>query len=77
MTIRPGLGERLAWMAENVYATYRCGLCVNSGWCDSCKERTLRDNGGRLPSKWNAGDRAALEEFIARSNTAAVGKETP
>jgi hypothetical protein len=63
MTIRPGLFERLAWMEENVYATYSCGLCHTSGvWCDKCKQSTLDANGGRLPSE--SAKRKALEEFI-------------
>ena len=69
--IRPGLAERLAWMAENVYVTSRCGLCITSGiWCDKCKQSTLDANGGRLPSTWESEKRKALEDFIAARDAA-------
>lgn len=47
MTIRPGLMERLEWMCENVYASYRCGACCrNSVQCDDCRKNELAANGG-------------------------------
>lgn len=63
--IRPGLMDRLEWMSKNVYATYRCGACINDSWCDKCKQSTLDANGDRLPSEWS-GQRKALEDFIAK-----------
>ena len=67
--IRPGLRERLEWMASNIYVFYGCGKCVNAEWCDGCKAQTLRANGGFLPTSykhttWNPVKRRALEAFI-------------
>lgn len=54
--IRPGLEKRLAWMCDNVYATYRCGTCLIAGFqCEQCKQNTLKANGG-----------LSLEEFRKR-----------
>jgi hypothetical protein len=60
-------------MAENVYATYRCGSCINDAWCDKCKQDTLNANGGKLPSNWS-GQREALEAYLRRVDSRSAGK---
>lgn len=66
MTIRPGLAERLEWMCDNVYATHRCGACLNGPQCDRCKKATLAANGG-----------LTLEQFRERKRSLAAEKPTP